>query len=111
MAWREFKKGKGGKLDVQRFEFNLEDNLFELPEELKNGAWRHFHYTAFNVCDPKLRRIHKACVRDRVLHHAIFRVLYPVFDKGFIFDSYSCRLGKGAHKAVSRLEKFCRQTS
>ncbi|MBU2220217.1 reverse transcriptase/maturase family protein [Patescibacteria group bacterium] len=110
-AWREFKKGKSGKLDVQRFEFNLEDNLFGLHADLANGAWRHSHYTAFNVCDPKLRRIHKACVRDRVLHHAIFRVLYPIFDKSFIFDSYSCRLAKGTHKAVSRLEKFCRQLS
>lgn len=110
-AWREFKKGKRGKLDVQRFEFNLEDNLFELHQELKSGTWRHSHYTAFNVCDPKLRRIHKACVRDRVLHHAIFRVLCPIFDKSFIFDSYSCRLEKGTHGAVNRLEKFCRQLS
>ena len=50
-------------------------------------------------------------MRDRVLHHAVFRVLYPIFDKTFIFDSYSCRNGKGAHRAVNRLEKFCRQTS
>lgn len=110
-AWREFKKGKSGKPDIQRFEFNLEDNLFELHQELKSGIWRHSHYTAFNVCDPKLRRIHKACVRDRVLHHAIFRVLCQIFDKSFIFDSYSCRLDKGTHRAVDRLEKFVRQLS
>jgi len=78
---------------------------------LANGVWQHSHYTAFNVCDPKLRRIHKACVRDRVLHHAVFRVLYPIFDKSFIFDSYSCRAEKGTHRAVNRLEKFCRQLS
>ncbi len=82
-----------------------------MHQELKSGLWQHSHYTAFNVCDPKLRRIHKACIRDRVLYHAVFRVLYQVFDKGFIFDSYSCRLDKGTHKAVDRLERFCRQTS
>jgi len=48
---------------------------------------------------------------DRVLHHAIFRILYPIFDKGFIFDSYSCRLNKGTHRAVNRLEKFARKLS
>lgn len=110
-AWREFKKGKSGRLDVQQFEFNLEDNLFELHQELKNKTYRHSYYTAFSIRDPKPRRIHKAVVRDRILHHVIFRVLYPIFDRGFIFDSYSCRIGKGTHRAVARLEKFCRRLS
>lgn len=111
MAWREFRRGKRNKLDVQKFEFNLEDNLFQLHRELRVKTYQHFHYTAFNICDPKPRRIHKACVRDRILHHAVFRVFYPIFDKSFIFDSYSCRLGKGTHRAVARLEKFCRRLS
>jgi len=111
LAWREFRKGKTNKIDVQEFEFNLEDNLFELYQELKSKTYQHSHYTAFNVCDPKLRRIHKACVRDRVLHHAVFRILYLIFDRGFIFDSYSCRIEKGSYRAVNRLEKFCRKLS
>ncbi len=111
LAWREFRKGKRSKSDVQKFEFNLEDNLFQLHRELKNKTYQHSDYTAFYIQDPKLRRIHKACVRDRVLHHAIFRILYPIFDKGFIFDSYFCRLGKGTHRAVDRLEKFTRKLS
>lgn len=98
-------------MDVQEFEFSLEDNLFQLHQELRDGTYLHSHYTAFNVCDPKLRRIHKAVVRDRVLHHAVFRILYPIFDKSFIFDSYSCRIGKGTHRAVARLRKFCRKLS
>lgn len=110
-AWREFIKGKSNKIDLQNFEFNLEDNLFDLHQELKDRTYQHFHYTAFNVCDPKLRRIHKACVRDRVLHHAVFRILYPIFDKSFIFDSYSCRIGKGSYKAIDQLETFCRKLS
>lgn len=98
-------------MDVQQFEFNLEDNLFQLHRELQDKTYRHFHYTAFNVCDPKLRRIHKANIKDRVLHHAIFRILYPIFDKNFIFDSYSCRIEKGTHKAVYRLETFSIKSS
>lgn len=109
MAWREFRKGKRKKIDVLQFEFKLEDNLFQLHQELKCKTYRHSYYTVFNVCDPKLRRIHKAMVRDRVLHHAIFRILYPLFDQSFIFDSYSCRIGKGTHRAVLRLESFCRK--
>ncbi|KKS16401.1 MAG: Retron-type reverse transcriptase [Parcubacteria group bacterium GW2011_GWB1_41_6] len=63
------------------------------------------------VKDPKLRHIHKAFVKDRVLHHAVFRILYPIFDLTFIFDSYSCRINKGTHRAVNRLQKFAGKTS
>ncbi len=88
------------------FERRLEDNLFRLNWELKNGLYRHGPYQSFRICDPKPRIIHKAAVRDRVVHHAAYRVLYPLFDKIFIFDSYSCRLDKGTHKAVDRLALF-----
>jgi retron-type reverse transcriptase len=111
LAWREFKKGKTKKQDVQEFEFNLEDNLFQLHNELQNRNYEHAPYSGFYITDPKLRHIHKACVRDRVLHHAIFRMLYPIFDKLFIFDSYSCRPNKGTHRAVKRLKKFTRSLS
>lgn len=85
--------------------------MFQLCHELQTKTYQHSNYTAFYIKDPKLRHIHKATVKDRVLHHAIFRVLYPFFDKFFVFDSYSCRLGKGTHKAVNRLETFCRKLS
>jgi len=111
LSWREFRKGKRGKLDVQRFERNLEDNLFEVHQQLKSQTYRHSHYTSFYVTDPKLRHIHKANVRDRIIHHAIYRILYSFFDKTFIFDSYSCRLEKGTHKVVKRLERFTRKIS
>jgi retron-type reverse transcriptase len=42
-------------------------------------------------------------VRDRVLHQAVFRILYPIFDQHFIFDLYSSRIDKGTHKASKRL--------
>ena len=111
LAWHEFRKGKRKKLDVQVFERNLEDNLFQLHKELAAGIYQHGNYTSFYVTDPKLRLIHKALVSDRVLHHAIYRILYSIFDKSFIFDSYSCRLGRGTHKAVNRLEYFTRKVS
>ena len=93
------------------FERNLEDNLFGLHYELKNGIYHHSQYTAFYITDPKLRLVHKAEVRDRIIHHAIYRVLYPIFDLSFIHNSYSCRIDKGTHRAVNRLSKFIGQVS
>ena len=110
-AWDEFKKGKRRKIDVQTYERNLEDNLFELHRRLKNKTYKHGGYQEFWVNDPKRRRIHKAVVEDRIVHHLLYKYLYDVFDKTFIYDSYSCRIGKGTHKAVKRLEAFSRKLS
>ncbi|MCX6785645.1 MAG: hypothetical protein NTZ18_02195 [Candidatus Komeilibacteria bacterium] len=97
LAWKEFKRGKMNKADVLDFEFSLEDNLWQLHDELKNKTYTHSAYIPFYITDPKLRHIHKATIKDRLLHQAVFRVLYPIFDKSFIFNSYSCRLAKGTH--------------
>jgi len=101
-AWKEFVKGKRGKKDVQEFSFHLMDNVLSLHEDLSNYTYTHGGYQAFNICDPKPRNIHKASVRDRLLHHALYRKLYPFFNKTFISDSFSCRLGKGTHRALNR---------
>ncbi len=111
LAWKEFRRGKGKKSEVQQFEFNLEDNLFQLREELLARNYQPQPYSAFYIQDPKLRHIHKASVRDRVLFQAVFRILYPIFDGDFIYDSYSSRVGKGTHKAVDRLHCFFQKCS
>jgi len=110
-AWEEFKKGKRSKPDVMLFERNIEDNLFNLHQKLTKRTYRHGQYTEFYVNDPKRRHIHKAKVADRIVHHALYKYLYNLFDKTFLYDSYSCRLDKGTHKSVKRLEKFTREVS
>src|SRR3989344_1967469 len=104
LAWQEFIVGKKQRKDVQFFSRNLMDNILSLHEDLVNMSYRHGGYESFFVSDPKRRHIHKAGVCDRLLHHAIYRILYPFFDKIFINDSFSCRLGKGTHRAVNRLQ-------
>lgn len=110
-AWREFVAGKRGKKDVQAFQAHLMDNVLALARDLERGQYKHGAYEAFKVNDPKPRDIHKASVRDRLLHHAVYRVLYPYFDRHFIADSYSCRIGKGTHRAMERFKTFGRKVS
>ena len=108
LAWDEFKKGKREKLDVQKFEFRLEDNLFQLHQDLKNKKYKHNEYFGFYIYDPKKRHIHKATVRDRIVHHAIHRKLYPIFNPTFIFALYSSRKEKGVHRAIIKLDNMLR---
>lgn len=111
ISWQEFLRGKRKRKDVAEFSFNFLDNIYQLHEELKNGTYQHGRYEAFKVNDPKPRDIHKASVRDRLVHHAMYRILYPYFEKKFIHDSYSCRVGKGTHKAINRFQGYLRKVS
>ncbi len=110
-AWGEFIKGKRNKPDVQKFAFNLFDNILQLHQELANKSYEHGNYYRFNISDPKPRVIHKADVRDRLLHHAIHRILYPFFAKTFISDSFSCQINKGMHRAINRFRSFTYKVS
>ncbi|OGZ93661.1 MAG: hypothetical protein A2528_00935, partial [Candidatus Staskawiczbacteria bacterium RIFOXYD2_FULL_37_9] len=105
-AWQEFLRGKRSKPDVQEFQLRLMDNIFDLHYSLKNNLYKHGGYQEFKINDPKPRTIHKASVRDRLLHHAVYRTLYPFFNKSFISDSFSCRNSKGTHKAINRFREF-----
>jgi RNA-directed DNA polymerase len=110
-TWERFIRGKRRKKDVMKFEARLGDNLLELHGMLSARTYEHASYSAFNISDPKPRNIHKAIVRDRVLHHLIYKELYWYFDSRFIFDSYSCRKNKGTHRAFMRFKVFADKVS
>jgi retron-type reverse transcriptase len=110
-AWEEFLRGKRGKEDVQAFSLHLMENILTLHRELAYGSYKQEPYQAFTISDPKPRNIHKPSVRDRLLHHAIYHKLYPFFNETFIFDSYSCREGKGTHRGFEQVVRMARKVS
>jgi len=107
-AYLKARRCRKYKDETLRFNRNLENNLASLREELLNGSYRHGGYSQFSVYDSKRRLIKVAPFKDRVVHHVLCNLIEPIFDQGFIFDSYACRKGKGTHNAVWRLEKFLR---
>jgi RNA-directed DNA polymerase len=110
-AWKEFILGKKGRKDAQEFQRNLMSHIISIHNDLADKTYTHSAYEAFNISDPKPRNIHKAKVRDRLLHHALYRKLYPYFDKRFIYNSYSCRVGKGSHRALNQFRKYSHKVS
>jgi RNA-directed DNA polymerase len=111
LAWREFLRGKKKRKDIAAFQCRLMDNIMSLHAELIGKTYLHAGYEAFSITDPKPRSIHKAKVRDRLLHHVLYNEIYSYFDRKFIHDSYSCRVSKGTHKAIHRFESFARTVS
>jgi len=110
-AWQKFSKGKRNKKDVIYFSRNFENNLFDLQDQLVKGKYKHHSYEKFHIYDPKHRVIHKSCIKDRIVHQLLVDLVEKNFEKFFIYDSYSCRVGKGTHAAVRRLRKFLYKAS
>lgn len=108
-AWQKFSRDKKSRRDVAEYQKNLQQNLIGLHRSLSTGSYKHTAYQRFTIHDPKQRQIHKATVKDRIVHQVIVTAIEPLFDKRFIYDSYSCRIDKGTHAGVERLSTFLRQ--
>ncbi len=96
------RRAKRGTVEVMRFEQRVEDNLFQLQEELRDQTYQPGAYRHFYIYEPKKRKISAAPFRDRVVHHALCNLIEPIWDRKFIYDSYACRRGKGTHRALDR---------
>ena len=110
-GWEEFQRGKKKKRDVLFFERYLENNIFSLYESLAKRSYQPGRYSQFIVRDPKLRLIHKASVKDRVVHHITSRVLEKIFEPTFYAHSYSCRKNRGTYKGIYAFQKMARKVS
>jgi len=108
LAYLQARKCKRYRNSILKFSYNLEENLLKIQQGLRNQTYQHAGYRQFTVCDSKKRQIKAPSFPDRVLHYALCNIIEPIFDQGFIFDSYACRKGKGTHRAIKRLEKFIR---
>ena len=108
-AYRKARRGKRDKPEVFRFDLRQEEEILRLERELRDEAYRPGGYRNFLIWEPKRRVISAAPFRDRVVHHAICNVIEPIFERGFVYDSYSCRLGKGTHKALDRFTQYARR--
>lgn len=109
-AYLEARKGRRYRSEVMSTAKRLELILHQLIFELNVGEWRPAKYYEFECrTEVKRRTINAPTFRDRIVHHSIDRVIRPLFERKYIFDSYACRLGKGTHAACTRLQHFLRQ--
>lgn len=110
MAYYIARKGKRKRADVQIFESDLGSNISCLASEVHSGTYQVSPYKKFVVYEPKERVIYAPKFRDIVVQHEIYREIYPIFDRSFIDQSYSCRLNMGTHKAADQAWQYQKQT-
>jgi retron-type reverse transcriptase len=97
-------KGKSARAEVRAFRADLGGELADLRAAILAGEVRVGQFAAFTIFEPKERRIHAPCFRERVLHHALVAGCEADFERWAMPDSYACRRGKGREAALRRAE-------
>jgi RNA-directed DNA polymerase len=105
-AARRAVRGKRKNPGAGAFFANLERELLRLEDTLLHGTYRPGRYVEIRVRDPKERIVSAAPFRDRVVHHALCAVIGPLFERGFIGNTFANRVGKGTHRAVTAYEAY-----
>ncbi len=107
-AYYDARRHKRNTRSQLAFEVDLEHNLIELYEQIKARSYRPSPGICFITDRPVKREIFASPFRDRVVHHLLFNYLAPIFEDRMIFDSYSCRKGKGTSAGIERFEHHIR---
>jgi hypothetical protein len=105
-AYLDARKHKRNTANQLKFERNLEKELLALCSEIENRTYELKPGICFVNELPVKREIIAADFRDRVVHHFLYNRIYPILDKKFIYDSYSCRVGKGTLFGIKRVKGF-----
>lgn len=103
-------KKKNGMLPygIKCFDENKDELLNRLHKMLINETFKTSDYKIMTMKADhgKIREIYKLpYFPDRILHHAIIRVIEPYLNKTMIYDSYACIKGKGTMFGVKRLQE------
>ncbi len=110
-AYYDARSHKRNKPYQVRFEANLEQNLNCLCDELYNRVYKSLPSSCFIITDPKKREVFAADFRDRIVHHLYYNYTHEMYERSFIYDSYSCIKGRGTHFGIKRLEEHIRKES
>lgn len=110
-AFQEARKGKLKTCDEHSFEEHWIENLVNLRDSILENRYRPSASVAFVIFDPMVREIFAAPFRNRVVHHFLYNMQAGWWDRRFIYDSYSCRVGKGTLFGVRRAQRFMQKVT
>lgn len=108
-AYHDARSDKRLRPDILTASSHIEEIIDNLHDELVSMKWQPDFYSEFIAKNEVKRRVINApSFRDRILHHAIIKVVLPLFVPKFIFHSYAVTPGKGQHKSVETAQRFVR---
>lgn len=100
-------KNKRNRKDIISFEVDLETNVMNLTNSIKNNTYKMGTYHTFIIYEPKERIIQSLPYIDRIVHQwYVEEFIIPYFVPKFINDTYACIKNRGTHKAVDKLQHY-----
>lgn len=112
--WQSYNMAKRAKMrteDEHKFEMFAAENIYQLANDISNRVYTPSRGKAFITHNPVIREIFAAPFRDRIVHHLLYALNGFWWDRHFIYDSYSCRDGKGTLMGIKRMQKFMEKAS
>ena len=94
-----------------KFELVVETGLRELAWDLFKRRWSPEPLDFFVLTEPSVREVFAPQFRDRIVSHVLFSILEPIYNRLFIYDSHSCRAGKGTLFGINRFEHHLRSVT
>lgn len=107
-AYFDTRKHKRNTNSQLKFEFNFEHNLVELCSQIVTRTYRPNPAICFITEVPVKREIFASPFAHRIVCRLLYNYIAPMFEARMIFDSYSCREGKGVLVGIERLEHHLR---
>jgi len=93
---------------AEEYAANLEQNLFELVDQLKSGRYRappvRRHYIPKSDGSGE-RPLGIPCFADKVAQRAIVMLLEPLYEQEFLDCSFGFRPGRNAHQALQEVRR------
>jgi RNA-directed DNA polymerase len=105
---RNSKKGTKRRRDIENFGKHLEKRLTRLIKSLENGSYRPRPNRRQMIpkADGGARALGISEVQDQVVQTALNEALQPIFEPTFSECSYGFRKGRGAQKALNRVDEL-----
>lgn len=108
-AHNRARKQKTYKKELIEYEINLENNLVNLINNIKNKKYHLGKYHEFKIYEPKERIIKALPYQDRIVHQwYVEEFIKPYFIPRLLNTTYACIEGRGTHAAAQQVQKYLR---
>lgn len=110
-AYYDTRKTKRNTNTQLYFELEYEHNLSILCDKLLSRTYVPSPSVCFITNEPVKREIFASPFSHRIVCRLLYNYISPFFESKMIYDSYSCRKGKGVFKGIERMEHNIRSVT